>query len=77
MKRLTLHRFMASSLSTLFKFMQKSPLNSPGLLNTYLKAETTKFFGFAMEITEIYELSLILPMQIIASLLLCVNIFCS
>jgi hypothetical protein len=40
-----LHRFIASSLSTLYKFMQKSPLNSAGLLNTYVKAKTTKFFG--------------------------------
>jgi hypothetical protein len=33
--------------------MQKLPLNSPGLLNTFVKAETTKFFGFATKITDI------------------------
>jgi hypothetical protein len=35
--------------------MQKSPLNSAGLLDTYLKAKTTKLFAFATEITEIYQ----------------------
>jgi hypothetical protein len=70
-------RFIASSLSTLYKFMQKSPLINPGLLDQYVKAKTTKFIGFAMKIMAIYELLLKLPMQIIASSLLCVNIFCS
>ncbi len=46
-----LHR-LASSLSTLYKFMQKSSFNSSGLLDTYVKAKTTKFFGLATEITK-------------------------
>ncbi len=50
-----LHRFIASSLSTLYKVMQKLPLNSAGLLDTYVKAKTTKFFGVATKITKIYE----------------------
>jgi hypothetical protein len=54
--------------------MQKFPLNSTGLLNTYVKAKTTKFFGFAKKIAEISEFLLKLLMPIIASLLLCVNI---
>jgi hypothetical protein len=62
------HRFIASSLSTLYEFMQKSLLNNPGLLDPYVKAKTTKFIGFATEITEIYKLLLKLPMQIIASM---------
>jgi hypothetical protein len=32
--------------------MQKLPLNSAGLLNTYVKEKMRKFFGFAMEITK-------------------------
>jgi hypothetical protein len=40
-----------------------------------VKAETRKFFGFAAEITERYEFFLSLPMQIIASSLLSINIF--
>jgi hypothetical protein len=88
MKRLTLlknkaknremlHRLgIASSLSTLYEFMRKSPLkNRAGLLDTYVKAKTTKFFGLATEITKIFEFLLKLPIQIIASSLLCVNIF--
>jgi hypothetical protein len=55
--------------------MQKSPLNSAGLLNTYVKAKTTMFFGFAMEITKIYKVMFKLPIQIIVSSLLCVDIF--
>ncbi len=51
MKHLTLHHFITSSLSTLYKFMQKSLLNNPGLLDPYVKAKTTKFVSFAMEIT--------------------------
>jgi hypothetical protein len=35
--------------------MQKSPLNSAGLLDTYVKAKTTKFFGLATEITKISD----------------------
>jgi hypothetical protein len=56
--------------------MQKSPLkNRAELLDTYVKAKTTKFFGLAMEITNTFEFLLKLPIQIIASSLLCVNIF--
>jgi hypothetical protein len=56
--------------------MQKSPLkNRAGLLDTYVKAKTTNFFGLAMEIKKIYEFLLKLPIQIITSSLLCVNIF--
>jgi hypothetical protein len=53
MKRLLLHRFVASSLSTLCEVMQKSSFNSAELSATYVKAKTTKFFGFVMENTEI------------------------
>jgi hypothetical protein len=35
--------------------MQQSPLNSAGLLDTYVKAKTTKFFGLATEITKMNE----------------------
>jgi hypothetical protein len=35
--------------------MQKSPKNSAGLFDTYLKAKTTMFFGFDTEITDIFE----------------------
>jgi hypothetical protein len=71
-----LHCFIASSLSTLYKFMQKLPLkNSAGLLDTFVKVKTMKFFGLATEITKIYKFLLKLPIQIIASLLLCINIF--
>jgi hypothetical protein len=73
----SLPHFIASLLSTLFKFMQKSLLNNPGLLDPNVKAKTMMFIRFAMEITEIYELSLKLPMQIIALSLLYVNILCS
>ncbi len=45
-------RFIASSLSTLYKSMQKSPINRPKLSNTNVKAKTTMFFGFATENTE-------------------------
>jgi hypothetical protein len=56
--------------------MQKSPLkNRAGLLDTYVLAKMTKFFGLAMEIKKIKEFLLKLPIQIIASSLLCVNIF--
>jgi hypothetical protein len=40
-----------------------------------VKAKKTKFFGFATEIPDIQEFFFQLPMQIIASLLLCDNIF--
>jgi hypothetical protein len=60
MKRLTLHRlasslhrFIASSLSTLFEVMQKSLLNSAELSATYVTAKMTKFFRFVTENTEI------------------------
>jgi hypothetical protein len=60
MKRLTLHhrvsslhRFIASSLSTLCEFMQKSSFNSAELSDTYVKATKTKFFDFVTENTEI------------------------
>jgi hypothetical protein len=78
MKRLTLHRlassprFIASWLSTLHKFMQKLPLNRAkhiceGKDNDvfrlcYGNYGNTEFFGK-------------LPMEFIASSLLCVNIF--
>jgi hypothetical protein len=48
-----LPRFIASSLATLYKSMQKSLQNRAKLSNTYVKAKTTMFFGFATEITEI------------------------
>jgi hypothetical protein len=44
--------------------MKKLPLNSAGLSDTSMKGETTKFFAFA---TEISDLLLKLLMQIIAS----------
>jgi hypothetical protein len=53
MKRLTLHRFIASSLSTLFEVMQKLSFNSAELSATYVKAKMTKFFRFVTENTEI------------------------
>jgi hypothetical protein len=53
MKRLTLHRFIASSLSTICEFLQKSSFNSAELSDTYVKAKTTKFFGFVTENMEI------------------------
>jgi hypothetical protein len=65
-----LHRFVADS--TLYKFMKKLSLNSAGLSNTYVKGKMTKFFTFAMEKNYLF---LKLPMLIIASSLLCVNIF--
>jgi hypothetical protein len=37
-------RFIASSLSTLYKFIQKSPLNSPELQDTYVKAWWQRFW---------------------------------
>jgi hypothetical protein len=52
--------------------MKKLPLNSAGLSNTYVKGKTTKFFSFA---TERYNLFLKLPMKIVASSILCINIF--
>jgi hypothetical protein len=52
--------------------MKTSPLNSAALSDTNVKGNMTKFVAFA---TEIYDLVLKLPMQIIASSLLCVNIF--
>ncbi len=33
--------------------MQKSPFNSAELSDTYVKAKTTKFFGFVTEYMEI------------------------
>jgi hypothetical protein len=38
--------------------MQKSPSNSAGLLDTYVKAKMTKFFGLATEITKYTNFSL-------------------
>jgi hypothetical protein len=35
--------------------MQKSPENSAGPSDTYVKAKTMKFFGFATEIIEIQD----------------------
>jgi hypothetical protein len=55
--------------------MQKSPENSAGPSDTYVKAKTMKFFGFATEITEIQDFFWKLPMQIIATSLLCINIY--
>jgi hypothetical protein len=52
MKRLTFHH-LASSLSTLCEFMQKSSFNSVELFDTYVKAKMTKFSGFVAENTEI------------------------
>jgi hypothetical protein len=72
MKHLMLHQ-LTSSLSTLYKFMKKSPLNSTGLLDTYVNAKKTKFFGFAMEITKLYEFLNFYSQYKLS--LLCVNIF--
>ncbi len=57
-KNCTDEAFNASSLrryqvSTLYKFMKKSQLNSAGLSDTHVKGKMTKFFAFA---TEIYYL---------------------
>jgi hypothetical protein len=49
----SLHGFIASLLSTLCEFMQKLPYNSAEHSDTFVKAKTTKCFGFATEITEI------------------------
>jgi hypothetical protein len=43
--------------------------------NIYVKAKTSMFFGFASETTEIMNFFSKLPMEFIASSLLCVNIF--
>jgi hypothetical protein len=79
MKRLTLHRlasslhrFVALSLSTLYMSMQKLPKNNAKLSNTYVKAKTTMFFGFATKNTEFLGK---LPLGFNASSLLFVNIF--
>jgi hypothetical protein len=45
-------RFIASLLSTLCEFMQKSPHSSAKVSDNYAKAKMTKFFSFATEITE-------------------------
>jgi hypothetical protein len=65
MKHLTLYR-LASLLPTLYGLMQKSPCNSAKLHDTYVKAKTTKYFSFAMEIMEYNDFCLR------KSLLLCV-----
>jgi hypothetical protein len=49
--------FIASSLSTLYKSMKKSPENRAKLSNTYVKAKTTMFFGFAAEIKNFWEIA--------------------
>jgi hypothetical protein len=46
--------FIALSLSTLYEFLKKSPLNSEGLSNTYVKGKMTKFLAFAKEIYDLY-----------------------
>jgi hypothetical protein len=38
-------RFIPSSLSTLYEFMQKYPHNSAGLTDSYIKAKTMKFIS--------------------------------
>jgi hypothetical protein len=70
----SLHRFIASSLSTLYMSMQKLPKNRAKLSQTNVKAKTTMFFGFAIETTKNNEFLGKLPMGFIASSLLCVNI---
>jgi hypothetical protein len=50
MKLLTLHRFTASSLSTLSELMPKSPCNSIRISDTYERAKATIICGLAMEI---------------------------
>jgi hypothetical protein len=45
------------------------------LSNTYVKAKTMMFFGFAIETMEIMNYFWKLPMEFIALLLLCVNNF--
>jgi hypothetical protein len=72
MKCLVLHR-LSESLSKP-KIMQKSPKNSAGLFDTYLKAKTTKFFALIrkLQILEFFEK---LQMQIKASSCLWVNKF--
>jgi hypothetical protein len=44
--------FIASRMSTLYELIQKSPYTSTKLSDTYVKANTTKFLGFATEIIE-------------------------
>jgi hypothetical protein len=58
------------TVSTLYKFMKKLPLNMAGLSDTYVKGKMTKFFAFTMEILDLF---LKLPVKLIASLLLCGN----
>jgi hypothetical protein len=70
MKRLLLQH-LASSLSTLYKFMQNRYKTGQ---NTYVKAMTLMFFGFVTEIT-FFFLFRKLAIEFIASSLLCVNIF--
>jgi hypothetical protein len=66
--------FIASSLSTLYISTQKSPKNRAKLSNPYVKAKTKMFFGFATKTTKNNEFLGKLPLGIIASLLLFVNI---
>jgi hypothetical protein len=73
MKRLTLHRFIA--VNTIYVHAEKKLLkNRAKLSHTYVKAKTTMFFGFATETTKNNEFWGKLPLGIIASSLLCVNI---
>jgi hypothetical protein len=54
--------------------MRKYPRYSAGLCDTYVKAKTTEFVGFATENTGILFFVVKLRMQIIASSLFRVNI---
>jgi hypothetical protein len=48
--------------------MQKLPFNRAGLLDTYVKAKTTKYFGLVTEITKMNEFLFKLLTQIMASM---------
>jgi hypothetical protein len=50
----SLPRFIALSLSTLYKVMKKLPFNSAWLSNTYGRGNTTKYFAFATEIDNLF-----------------------
>ncbi len=80
MKRLTLlknwndEKFNASSLHRCQNYINPCRNRQETEQNTYTKAKTMMFFGFATESREITIFFWKLPMQFIASSLLCVNI---
>jgi hypothetical protein len=65
----SLHRFMAVNTIEIHAEIAIKQGKTP---TPYVKAKTTMFFGFAMEITNFFWK---LPMEFIASLLPCFNIF--